>query len=157
MFYSETLLRTIAWDGGLSDSSEVLLQRGSGGARCIEVFAGGKRLLLITNNGHLKSVIFSAFLCMGRCRNLGLLKLFLWYACWLSRTSILVYFPSWILSGAPWGGLLSGSWLHGCNILCLLKWQVTFFVLPPFSHKFNQCLGGSSRLILSHSARKAHF
>ena len=30
-------------------------------------------------------------LCMGRCKSLGSLKLFLWYAPWLSRASILLF------------------------------------------------------------------
>ena len=34
---------------------------------------------------------FSASLCMGRCKSLGLLKLFLWYAPQLSRASILFF------------------------------------------------------------------
>ena len=37
-------------------------------------------LLLIKENQTSQVNEFSAFLCMGRCKSLGSLKLFLWYA-----------------------------------------------------------------------------
>ena len=65
----------------------------------------------------------STFLCVGRCKRLGVLKSFLWYAPQLFRLSILE---------SPWGTQLGGScngWeLEGHNILCLLIWQGTFFI-----------------------------
>lgn len=43
MFYSMALMRSIAWDGSLSDSSEVLFQRDKGGGR-IHRFAEKKEI-----------------------------------------------------------------------------------------------------------------
>ena len=74
------------------------------------------------------------FLCLGRCKSLGLLKLFLWYAPSLSRASILSFF----ILKSPQGALVGGSsswWLYSCNILGLLKWRETFFVHNPVLQK----------------------
>ena len=66
---------------------------------------------------------------MRRCKSLGLLKLFLRYSSWISRSR------SWIPLKAyshGWGGSCSDWCLDPCrtemigNILCLLKWQATF-------------------------------
>ena len=43
MFYLGHLLRTIAQDGSLSDSSEGLFQRGKGGAGIYRSFCRGKK------------------------------------------------------------------------------------------------------------------
>ena len=58
---------------------------------------------------------------MGRCKSLGPLKSFLWYAP--------EQYPlaSWISSGCTIGFGYSGWWHDSCNILCLLTWQVTFY------------------------------
>ena len=40
--------------------------------------------------------------------------------------------PPWILSGCTVGGGCRGWWLDGHNILCLLIWQVTFFITVYF-------------------------
>ena len=95
---------------------------------------------------------FSAFLCMRRWKSLGSLKSFLWYVRQLSGASILC-FPilrllrvhrfggglQWPMAWwqascfhpeCPQGSLLGATvkwWLEGCNILCLLIWQVIFF------------------------------
>ena len=47
-------------------------------------------LQLITKNRHLKLMILVLYY-IGRCKSLDLLKLFLWYASQLSRTSILFF------------------------------------------------------------------
>ena len=49
-----------------------------------------QRLQLITKNRHLKLMILVLYY-VGRCKSLGSLKLFLWYASQLSRTSILFF------------------------------------------------------------------
>ena len=43
MFYSGTLLRTLAWEDSLSESSEGLFPRGKGGTRIYRSFAGKKK------------------------------------------------------------------------------------------------------------------
>ena len=108
-----------------------------------------KRLLLLTKNQTSKVNDFSAFLCMRRCKSLGLLKLFLWYASWLSRASILFFS---ILSYSQRVGVCcSGCWLDGehnllftgmaGDILCLLKWQATFLnFCPQFRFHLFVCL-----------------
>ena len=70
---------------------------------------------------------FSTFLCMGRCKSLGSLKSFLWYGPYLSWASILFFsFQNSLLVHSLCG---CGSWkFDGCNILCLLIWQTTFFI-----------------------------
>ena len=80
MFYLETLLRTRACVGDrLSNSSEV---REEPGYR--RDFAGGKKNVveqqkITTNPKKQTSQVndFSTFLCMGRCKTLGSMKLFL--------------------------------------------------------------------------------
>ena len=57
-----------------------------------------KRLLLIKENQTSQVNEFSTFLYMGRCKSLGSLKSFLWYAPSLSGASIWFCFPSWIPS-----------------------------------------------------------
>ena len=76
------LLRTIAWE----TASQVALRSRSNEVReepvCVCVFIyiymqSGERLLLVARIRYLN---FSAFLCMGRCKNLGSLEFFLRYA-----------------------------------------------------------------------------
>ena len=55
--------------------------------------------LLIKENQVSQVKEFSAFLCMGRCRSVGLLKSFLSYALQLSRSSILCFSHPEL----PWG------------------------------------------------------
>ena len=80
-----TALRRRRWGGAVWGASyiEVLQER----AGSLNI----KRLLLIKGN-HISQVKeFSAFLCMGRCKSLGSLKSFLWYAPQLSGASILCF------------------------------------------------------------------
>ena len=81
-----------------------------------------KRLWLIKENQISQVKEFSAFLCMGRCKSLGSLKSFLWYASQLSGAYILVS-TSWVFSG-----LTVGS---GCSLLAS-RWQVILCFLPEF-------------------------
>ena len=70
----------------LSGSSEGLFQRGKGGAGYVGVFTEKnnvvdiKRSLLITKKQTSQVNDFSVFLCMGRSKSLGSLKLFPRYA-----------------------------------------------------------------------------
>ena len=77
MFHSVALLRTIAQEGSLSDSSEGLFQRDKQGARIYRSFLLGKKeklavrhkrlLLNHQKNPQISQVNdFRAFLCMGR-------------------------------------------------------------------------------------------
>ena len=61
----------------------------------------------------------------GKIQESGLLKLLLAYAPQLSRARILL-FPNLDPLRVPWGGY-SSWWLDGCNILCFLIWQVSFY------------------------------
>ena len=124
----------------LSDSSEGLLWRGKGEARICRSFATktwySKRLLLIKENQTSQVNEFSAFLCTGRCKILGSLKSFLWYAPQLSKASISL-FPSQVplgLSVGGWGwagAAVNDWWLDGHNIFCLLIWQTAFLFHRP--------------------------
>ena len=125
---------------------------------CIEVFVGGKRLLLITNNGHLKSMILVLF-CVWEDAGI--------WAYWSYSFDMHVRYlgpVSWFIFHLESSLVHLGEGCfvaHGFMVATFFvywndRWH-SFSILPPFSHKFNQCLGGSSRLILSHSARKAHF
>ena len=58
-----------------------------------------KRLLLIKEDQICQAKKFSTFLYMGRCRSLGSLKSFLWYAPQLSEVSILCFHIVSILRG----------------------------------------------------------
>ena len=62
-----------------------------------------KRLLLIKENQTSQVKEFSAFLYMGRCKSLGSLKLFLWYASQLSGASILCFSHPELPWGSPKG------------------------------------------------------
>ena len=58
-----------------------------------------KRLLLIKENQLSQFKEFSAFLCMERCKSLGSLKSFFWYAPQLSGVRISCAFSSWVSPG----------------------------------------------------------
>ena len=95
----------------LSDSSEGWLQTVKGGAKLHKKPGSWniKRLLLIQENQ-----IFSTFLCMGRCKSLGLWKSFLWKAPQLSGP-LSSFSQSWIPSGCTVVGgprWLSAWWLQ---------------------------------------------
>ena len=73
----------------LSDSSEELFQRGKRAAWIYKSFCWNKTKHVVERGkiiaNHKKKQTsqvndFSAFLCLGRCESLGLLKLLLWYA-----------------------------------------------------------------------------
>lgn len=108
MFYSETLLRTIAWEDSLSDSSDELFQREEKKSGYIGVFLE-KNVVehqKITDNHTKKhpssqgSDFASSSMC-GKVQESGLLKSSLWYTSLLSRANI--HFFSFLNS--PWGTL----------------------------------------------------
>ena len=162
-FESYIFIQQIFWGLQAQDTvSQIRLRNcpkeARGGAGYRGVFATNKRpgsrnikrLLLIKENQISPIEEFSTFLCMGRCKSLGSLKSFLWYAPQLSRASILCFLIPSLLRVHCWGGcrswLLDGGhslfpswvplwlaigaavmwWLDGCNILCLLIWQIIF-------------------------------
>ena len=75
---------------------------------------------------------FSVFLCMGKCKGLGSMKLFLWYAHQLSGANILGFFilsvlkdgcRSWLLNGGHPVSALRSLRAHcagGCNVI--VRW-----------------------------------
>lgn len=77
MFYSEILLRTIAWEDSLSDSSDELFQRDEREARIYRSFTGKnvvehqKIIDNHTKNPSSQGNDFTAFLCMGMCKSLA--------------------------------------------------------------------------------------
>ena len=62
----------------------------------------------------------AAFLCVGRCKSLGWVKSFLWYAPQLSGP-ISCVFSSWVSSGLTMGS--------GCSLM-IAGWQVFFVSFP---------------------------
>ena len=164
MFYSADFSEDFKPGHSISDNTEKLLQRGKVGERGARIYRSFcskrprsrnvKRLLLIKGNQISQVKEFSAFLCMGRCKSLGSLKSYLWYAPQLSGVSILSFLilsflrvhrwgwlrwlpgrwtwqwaahlsPSWVPSGLTvWVAVM--WWLDGCNVLCLLVWQAIF-------------------------------
>ena len=88
-FYSEILLRTIAWETIVLSNSEGTALSGRGGASVYYEFFGWEVHVvkhiswykITANHKELISQInnFSAFLCMGVFKNLGSLKFFLKY------------------------------------------------------------------------------
>ena len=106
----------------ISANSEKLLWGGKGRSREIQEFCNieqvignVKRLLLNKENQIFQVKEFSAFLCMGRCKSLGSLKSFLWYAPQLSGASIQCILLILSLLGVhmwEWGGW-SVWWLDG--------------------------------------------
>ena len=97
-FIRWTNLRTQARD----TASHIMLrncsEEASGGARIDRSICNKRpgswnieRLLLTKENQISQVKEFSAFLCMGRCKSLGSLKSFLWYAPQLSGDSILCF------------------------------------------------------------------
>ena len=113
MFYSVALRKTIAPETAsqtaLRDcSKEVREEPGY-----IGVFAGKQNKTehvvehqkITANHKELTSQVndFSAFLCMGKCKSLSLLKSFLSYTSYLPRASILFFSILDSPQGAPWG------------------------------------------------------
>ena len=114
-----------------------------------------KRWLLIKENQMSQVKQFSTFLCMGGYRSPGSLKSFLWWetsAIWGQYPAFLHpespqhvqlgegvpqwlrvwqwahhLSPSWVPAGLTVGAAVM-RWFDGCNLLCLLIWQATFFV-----------------------------
>lgn len=92
----------------------------------------GKRLLPITKNRYLMLLILVLFLCMGRYKNLGSLKFFLWYTSNYLRGSaypkhrvphaVIIFFPSQSTrSVSDCSGLSLNPWTNG--------WWAMFSVL----------------------------
>ena len=114
---------------GFSDSSEGLFWGGNGGARIYRSFCkkiqvvGTSRLLLIKENQTSQINELSAFLCMRRSKSLGFLKIFLWWAPYLSRTIILFFSNLNLLR------------VHHCGWLqrSMACWQATWFFFIPNS------------------------
>ena len=137
MFYSADILRTSSLGHSISDNAEKLLWRGKGGDRMYRSFCNKrpgsqtiKRLLLIKENQPSQFQEFSTFLCMGRCKSLGSLTSFLWYAAQLSEASILFFLilsllrvhcrvgcSSWLLDG---GHPVSFLFFFNINLLFYL-------------------------------------
>ena len=99
MFYLPVTFRISSLGGSISINPERTAQRRrGGGARFIEFCNKGadslniKRLWIIKEKQISQVREFSAFLCMGRYKSLGLLKSFLSYTPQLSRASILCFF-----------------------------------------------------------------
>ena len=108
-----------------------------------------KRLLWIKENQISQVNEFSPFLWLGRCKNLGSLKSFHWYAPWPSRGSVPLcailspfgvhrwgwlqglrvrwqaccWFPSWVPSGS-----LSGQWSWLMAMTSFVYGKATFFI-----------------------------
>ena len=83
MLYLKGILGLQAWWAASQVTLRELFQEAGEGVGYLEVFQQGigrlniKRLLLIKENQISEVKEFSAFLCMGRCKSLGLLKAFL--------------------------------------------------------------------------------
>ena len=98
MFYSAGIFSTSSLGGSISSNCErTALRRWGeepGHIGVLQQRAGGlniKRLLLIQENRICQLKEFRAFLYIRRCKSLGSLKSFLWYASQLSGTSILCF------------------------------------------------------------------
>ena len=89
IFYLADKLRTEVWD----TASQITLRDCSAEVRGEPGYiqALTTRLLLIKENQISQVKEFSAFLCMGRCKSLGSLKSFLWYAPQLLGANILCF------------------------------------------------------------------
>ena len=78
------LFEELSRGGSCSGSSEELLWRGKGGARIYRGSCNENQVVgTVKDYCYLKTSQvneFSASLCMGRCKSLGPLKSFLWYA-----------------------------------------------------------------------------
>ena len=105
-----------------------------GGARTNRIFCKKKKNLKKQN---------IKWLLLIKIRHLKLMNLLLFYiwqdarvwAYWnhcfhmyLDCRPSILFFSILNLRGAQLGDIFSGSWLDGCNILCLLRWLVTFLV-----------------------------
>ena len=168
MLYSQTLLRTIAWNGNLSDSSEVLFQRGRGGARIYRSFCWEKkkpktckldiqRLLLITKNRHLK-LITSVLFCVQEDARVWAEWNYSFDMHLTCLGPVSCFSPSWIPSRCTMvrAASVADGFMAATSIVCWNGRWSSLSTLPPFGHKFNRRLGGSSWPILSHSAKKAY-
>ena len=98
IFFSSGIFRTSSLEGSISSYPvSPSLRKWGGEWGYIGVFQGRagsqniKRLLLIKENQKSQVKKFSTFLCIGRCKSLGSLKLFLSYAAQLSGASILCF------------------------------------------------------------------
>ena len=105
---SQVTLRELLWRGGV--------EVGVGASRDTDFCNKGQvvwpsRVLSgIKENQTSQVKEFSAFLCMGRCKSLGLLKSFLWYAPQLSGTSILCFYIPVFLRAHHRKWLLAARW-----------------------------------------------
>ena len=126
MFYSVGILRTSSLGGSISNDTErtALRRQGDdpGHTEVLQQRAGSQNIknwLLIEENKISQVKKFSTLLCTGRCKSLGSLKSFLWYASQLPGASILCFH---ILSSS---GLTVGS---GCSLMAD-RWQILFFLI----------------------------
>ena len=90
-----------------------------------------KRLLLIKENQISYVKKFSAFLCMGRCKSLGSLEVFLSYPSQLSGVSI-QYFSHPELPWGSWQGLAAGSQKFFSLLSALRAYQLTLDCWNPW-------------------------
>ena len=140
------LQRTTGQESSLSESSEELFQRGKGRVRIYSSFAEKQNNRKQENmqldiqrlprnvkkrTSHVHH--FSAFLCMGRCTILGMLKLFFRYASQVSRASIQprmlpVFLHPEFPSGCTFGGCTWPDALMALDMHCLLTWRATIFL-----------------------------
>ena len=97
MFYLEDKCEDSSLGHSISDNPKKLFQRGKGEKQDIQeglFFFCNKTpdwLLLIEENQIFQVKEFSAFLYMVKCKSLGPLKSFLWYAAQLSAASALSF------------------------------------------------------------------
>ena len=116
MFHLVDSLRTSSPGHSISDNAEkTVLKRQGGRCQDIQKFwqqkTGSRSIkgsLLIKENQMFQMKEFSAFLCIGRCKSLGSLNSFLWYAPQLSGARILCFL---ILSS------LRAHCLGSCNVM----------------------------------------
>ena len=107
---------------------------------CIQAYDLSKRLPLVTKNRYLKLMVFSDFLCMGRCKYVGSLKFFLRYTSnylwglFFQSTECLILF---VLLNS-FDGALRVSNCTGYNSVllpCLPLSHHFYFILTIFSQK----------------------
>ena len=114
MFYSGTFLRTIAQESSLLVLRNYSKTKGRTKNFCWKENMELELQKISANHEKQTSQVnyFSDFLCMGRCKSLGPLKLLLWY------THLFFFFfpPSWIPHSIPswrWLQWLIAWWLDG--------------------------------------------
>ena len=156
MFHLVGIFRTSGPGGSISSSPErTALRRQARGV--LQRRAGSlivKRCLWIKENQTSQVKECIAFLCMGRCKNLGhwnhsfymytsaiwgqfplfscpeFSGLTVWSGCGLMAARWLVFFPSWVPSGLICSSSMVATIADDCDIICLLIWQEVFHSAP---------------------------